>query len=77
MLHEMNEVDKADTWLVCLNTAREKWNRCRVQEVEAWRSRFFKHRSQPVSSANPGPRQITLESVVRPAGFFTYVEEPR
>ena len=33
MLHAMNEVDKADTWLVCLNTAREKWNRCRVQEV--------------------------------------------
>ena len=32
-LHEMNEVDKADTWLVCLNTARETWNRCRVQEV--------------------------------------------
>ena len=77
MLHQLNEVDKADTWLVCLNTARETWIRCRRVEVEAGRSRFCKHRGQADSSTNPGPRQITLQSVLRPAGYFTYVEEPR
>ena len=29
ILHQLNEVDKADHWLVCLNTARETWDRVR------------------------------------------------
>ena len=69
-LHNQGATEQADHWLVTINEAREQWSKSRLQRNSNPRSRVSRNPSESVRSSS---RQVNLQSMWDPAGFFTYL----
>lgn len=72
-LRNQGATQQADHWLVTIHEAREQWTKSRLQRNANSRSRFSPKPSESVHSSSS--RQVNLQSMWDPAGFFTYVNE--